>query len=161
MKEIPLTRDKVAIIDDEDYERINQHKWYAYKSKRTFYAQRRDGKKILWMHRIIINPSPDEQIDHINGDGLDNRKSNLRIATQHQNTMNCRKRAIHRGKPPSSKYKGVSKCKTTGHWIVQLGFNGSYIWGGTYLTEIEAAKAYDIKAKELFGIYAKTNFEVK
>lgn len=84
MKQIPLTQGKVALIDDEDYKHISQRKWYAAKIGKTYYAQHsiiRDGNQTtLMMHRQIMNPPSNLQCDHINGNGLDNRKSNLQSA---------------------------------------------------------------------------------
>ena len=92
MKEISLTKGLVAIIDDEDFERVSRYKWVSLKNKRTVYASRssdlKGGKKTMYMHRFIMNPPSDMQVDHINGDGLDNRRVNLRVCTQSQNLKN-------------------------------------------------------------------------
>ena len=112
MKKITLTQGKETIVDDDDYEILMEHKWYAHKSSRKkdkFYAERMapvdsNGKqKIIHIHRVIINAPKGMQVDHINGNPLDNRRENLRICTNQQNGMN-------RGKPKdnTSGYKGVT-----------------------------------------------------
>jgi len=158
---IPLTQGFVALVDDEDYERCNKHKWYACFSGTKVYARTCiKGKIPIWMrlHRFIMSPLPDQQIDHINNDGLDNRKENLRIATSTQNIANTPKHKTHNGTTPSSKYKGVCFFKATGGWVTYLRLHGKQMHLGYFTSEIEAAKAYDKKAKELFGEFAKLNF---
>ena len=102
-----MTKGKVALVDDEDYEWLNKHSWYAQKNCSGWRAARRVRKNKnewgtgLFMHREIMNPSDDMVVDHINHDGLDNRKENLRICSQQQNLMNMKPRK------GTSKYKGV------------------------------------------------------
>lgn len=104
------------------------------------------------MHRLIMEAKQQQKVDHINGDGLDNRKENLRFATTSENAMNkCST------KNKSSSYKGVSWYKRYKKWQAQIKFKGKSIYIGIFDTEIEAAKAYDNKAKELFGEFAKLN----
>jgi hypothetical protein len=101
MKEIQLTQGKVALVDDEDFEYLNQWKWYANKIGNTFYALRsihfyKDGKrtgKAILMHREILNPENGLDIDHINRNGLDNRRCNIRIVTRRQNLQNRKNQA--------------------------------------------------------------------
>ena len=152
-KEVPLTQGKLALVDDEDYSRIMIYKWCAVKGRNAWYAKRRDGKNILYLHRIILDAKPGEECDHINGDGLDNRKSNLRIVTHQQNQHNQRKL-----NPRSSKYKGVCKRKDRRGWDAYIQVNYEQIHLGTFDSEEEAAKAYDAKAVEFYGEYARINF---
>ena len=156
-KKIPLTQGMFALVDDEDFKELSKHKWHIRKKKYTFYARARieiDGnRKLVYMHRIIMDAPKDRQIDHKNGDGLDNQRSNLRFCTNGQNQHNRRK-----GKG-TSKYKGVHWLKDNKRWRASIGFNKKLINLGCYDNETDAAKAYDRKALELFGEFARTNFK--
>jgi len=154
-KEIPLTQGKVAIVDDEDFERLSQYKWcYATVGYAVRFEQVNGKRRGVFMHRQIMQPPKDLEVDHINGDKLDNRRSNLRIVTRQQNRFNERPR-----KGTSSKYKGVSWYKQTRRWEAYIKINGKKKRIGYFNDEIEAALAYDRAARELFGEYAKTNFK--
>lgn len=169
MKEIQLTQGKIALIDDEDFELLNQHKWCADQGLVTYYAGRQitiqsqnKAKNIkrkrttIYMHRIILENKlkDNEDIHHINGNGLDNRKCNLQIVTRSQHHMTKKKR-----KNCSSQYKGIHWHKSHKKWQAQIMINYKRINLGYFNNEIEAAKAYDAKAKELFGEFARLNFE--
>ena len=161
-RRIPLTQGKYAIVDPEDYERLSKYKWYAIKSSSTFYAARcvwdplNKKKQTIKMHREILNPPHPLVVDHINHNGLDNRKSNLRPSTRTQNNMNrlCIKR---KGSP--SKYKGVMWHKHTKKWNVQICYNGKRRTIGYFNDEIEATKAYDEAAKKYHRDFTVLNFE--
>jgi hypothetical protein len=153
MKEIKLSKGKTTIVDDEDYEYLNQFKWYY----NTGYAVR--GKKIggkgikILMHRLIMGVTDSKvHIDHFNHNKLDNRKENLRIATQQQNQFNKKPK-----ENSSSKYKGVTWCKSRKKWFSMIQINGKQKNLGGFDSEIEAAQAYNLKAKELFGEFAYLN----
>jgi hypothetical protein len=158
-RRIPLTQGKYAIVDPEDFERLNKHKWFAVKSVNTFYAGRtkRVGKKYIpiRMHRQILHPPDNLLVDHINHDGLDNRKANLRLATCAQNSYN----RIHFRKRKSSKYTGVSWQKQRKKWIVLISYNCKQKFIGLFEDEIQAAKAYDKAAKKYHGEFASLNFK--
>lgn len=170
MKEIQLTQGKVAIVDDEDYEWLSQYKWCAIKCKHTYYTTRhitvhdnnKKKKKTIYMHIPIMEHKVGrllkkyEEVDHINGNGLDNRQCNLRIASRSQQCMNQRKtRGV-------SQYKGVTWHKNNRKWLTQIVCEQKHIYVGYFENEIDAAKAYDKKAKELFGEFARPNFgEIK
>lgn len=156
-KEIKLTRNMVAIVDDENFEWLNQWKWYAQKSGNTYYAKRRETqgeKKFIYMHRLIMRAKPGQEIDHANGNGWDNRIENMRFCTDSQNFQNSRKR-----KNCSSKYKGVHYANHAKKWRAMICAPGvgksSHI--GCYSSEREAAKSYNEKAKVLFGEFANLN----
>ena len=161
-RRIPLTQGKYAIVDPEDYERLNKHKWYAIKSANTFYASRcysfRNKRNYIQMHREIIRPPDYLLVDHINHNGLDNRKANIRLATRAQNNFN---KLIFKRKDSSSKYKGVSRHKYKKIWRARICVNGEHILIGHFKEEIHAAKAYDKAAKEYHGEFAALNFPLK
>lgn len=147
MKEILLTKGKVALVDDEDFESLSRHKWYADKSKssnETYYAARAaiiDGsRKILPMHRQILGLKPSHIfVDHIDGDGLNNQKTNLRTCTHLENLRNSRKTKL----PTSSRYKGVYWDKQMSKWRTRLSLDKKMHHIGLYDSEKEAALAYN------------------
>jgi len=155
MKQIPLTRGLVAIVDDEDYDMLMQWKW-TYLNKGYAYRHIYDGHRYLrtaLMHRQIMGllDTPSVKVDHINHDGLDNRRSNLRRATQQQNQWNCRKRS---GKFP---YKGIRK-RPKRNWQALIELDGRCVTIGSFPTAEDAARAYDDCARRHFGEFACLNF---
>ncbi len=147
-KLIPLSQGKFAKVDNEDFDRLKEINW-------CLSAGRYVTNLVLgYIHRFIMNAPPHLEVDHENGDGLDNRKSNLRLATKQQNQMNQRVQKIKK----SSKYKGVSWDKSKSKWVSAIKKNYKRINLGRFLNEEEAAKAYDKKAIELFGEFAYLNF---
>ena len=158
-KQIPLSQGKFALVDDEDFERINQWKWSALKDKRfKWYAVRNSPrqlgrrKKLIYMHRVIMNTPEDMDTDHVDGnDTLNNQRHNLRICTHSQNMANSGKRSNNK-----SGYKGVFMYK--GVWCAKLKKDGRVVFDKTFHTAEEAARAYDHAAREHFGGFAYTNF---
>jgi len=160
MKKIELTQNQYALVDDEDYNRLNRWKWCAgyYSCIKSYYAKRntprdKNGKHTtICMHRIIMNAPSNLQVDHRNHDTLDNRKENLRLCTYSQNGMN---RKLH--KNTTSQYKGVYWHKQGKKWLAHIRTKDKSIYLGLFKSEIQAAKAYNKKAKELFGEFALSN----
>ncbi len=152
-KQILLTQDRYALVDDEDFEVLNKYKW-SYSSAGKGYVQRYPG---ILMHRVVLNAQKNEEIDHKNGDGLDNRKLNLRKCTHAQNLRNRR-----RQKNNTSGYIGVSLQRKRGKkwakWKAQIHFNQKTITLGFFSFKEEAARKYDEAAKIYFGEFAQLNF---
>jgi hypothetical protein len=151
-KKIILTQGQVAIVDDEDYEYLNQWKWYAkynkniknYYAARAEYLGRINGKynqKTIFMHRVIMNPPKGKVVDHVNHDTLDNRRSNLRIVYRRQNDQNKKNKK-------TSNYPGVSWHKATKKWTAQIVINKKKKYLGIFADEREAAKAYENACRE-------------
>jgi len=156
MKKIPLTRGCFATVDDKDYAALAKYKWQVLNGRAgNKYAIRTPSNQKAGelMHRSIIKPPEGYETDHINGNGLDNRRENLRMVTRSQNNQNRRK--SH--KKCSSKYKGVSLDKRCGRWGAYINSRKQRQRLGYHDTEELAAKAYDIKAAELFGEFALLN----
>ena len=158
MKEIKLTQGKIAIVDDSDFELINQYKWQFKPVLKSGYAhrtQRVKGTKLklhIKMHRLIIDAKKEQIVDHINGNSLDNRRNNLRIGTLKQNAQNSKTPNTNK-----SGYKGVSWHKGASKWRVTIKSNQKQIHLGFYLDPKEAAIAYNKAAKEYFGDFARIN----
>lgn len=154
-KQIELTQGKFSIIDDEDFDRVSQYKWAAHWSPgmNAYRAVRSENKKTIYLHRFILKAPEGLVVDHINRDMLDNRKENLRLATVSQNQQNRNSKSKN-----TTGYKGVSYYKPLGKYKAQIHKMGIAKHIGYYETAIEAAKAYDEKAKEIFGKFARTNF---
>lgn len=160
MKEILLACGKIVLVDDEDYNEVNKYKWGAYFNGYTFYASRvvriKGKRTSISMHRVIAGLTygdSHQYADHINRNGLDNRKENLRLATPHLSNYNQKKR-----KDNTSGYRGVNWCKRTGKWHTSIQTNGHHKSCGYYDDPIEAALVYDRVAKNIAGEYANLNF---
>jgi hypothetical protein len=150
---IKLTRGLEVIVDDEDFESLNQFKWYSQKGQGNhYYAARCEKRKTILMHRVLLNPE-NFYVDHINGNTLDNRKCNLRIVTNAQNIMNSKKC----DKKVSSKYKGVHWHNQSQKFRVKITLNKKEIHLGYYNNEIDGAKAYNEAALKYHGKYARIN----
>lgn len=139
---------RYVIFDDQDYELVSQYSWSF--SARGYAITSVFGKTTL-MHRMIMSPPDGSVIDHINNNGLDNRRSNIRICNYSQNLIRSKKR-----KNVSSAYKGVCFRPTAKHKIWRCNVGGTEL--GSFNTEIEAAKAYDERVKTIYGEFALLNF---
>lgn len=157
MKQIPLTQGKFAIVDDKDYSRVIQYKWFAHCRHNYWYAYRsiKKGNKrtMIAMHRFILDTPKGMEVDHKDFNGLNNRRNNIRNCTRAQNQQHRRKK-----KNKTSKYMGVSWNKREKCWYAQVRRNGKTEVLARTTNEVEAAKAYDKRARELYGEFANTNF---
>lgn len=173
MKEIKLTQGKVALVDDEDFEYLNKWKWHAKKDKHTFYAQRtiwdKNHSKSIKMHRVILNLNDADGFcaDHIDRNGLNNQKINLRKCSFIENMCN---RVKQKNSKSTSKYKGVSLFVSRNYskkklmyiygepkFIARIGIGNSVFRIGTFETEEAAAIAYNEAAKKYHGEFAALN----
>lgn len=160
MKKIPLTQGKFALVNDEDYDYLDQWKWCADKahSRNVYYARRMakiEGRfRGLQMHVQIMSPPKGMMVDHRNGDGLDNRRENLRICTHRQNNLN---RIAVRGS--SSKYLNVRLRSDTNKWEagVRIRANGKRKNLGSFETELEAGIIANIAMRKYYGEFARPN----
>jgi hypothetical protein len=155
-KEIKLTKGMYALVDIDDYERLNKFKWQTQVNYKTNYAITSIGPKAkrttLRMHRLILGVKSNQIVDHINGNGLDNRKINLRMTTEKNNHFNRRI-----GTNNTSGYKGVSYYKAKQAWIAYIGAECKLIHLGYYKNKEEAAKAYNKAAIKYHGEFASPN----
>ena len=152
--EIQLNKGIITIVDDEDFEYLNQWKWYLLKSKTNYYAIRtsKPENKLIQLHRVVIQAKQGEIVDHVNGDKLDNRKINLRICTKAQNNQNRKTSKLNK-----SGYNGVSWCIRNKKWVTQIQYENKKIHIGYYIDLIDAAKAFNDAAKKYHGEFAKLN----
>jgi hypothetical protein len=158
VREIPLTQGKIALVDDEDYADLAQFKWRVQPSGRTFYAVRHDDSKkkrtTERMHRRILKVQVSEEVDHINHNGLDCQKHNLRKCTQLQNNANQQKQL----RKSVDGFKGIIWVEWIKKWRARIRHNGKLIHLGYFDKDVLAARAYDSAAREHFGEFASTNF---
>ncbi|MCR5876956.1 HNH endonuclease signature motif containing protein [Phenylobacterium sp. J367] len=150
-REIPLTKGFVAIVGDEDFDWLNKWKWHAVVPKAGFvYARRRADCAYVLMHRLILNADLGLVVDHISGDTLDNRRSNLRLATRRQNNANKHRVWSAAG------FRGVCHTPLSRVRPFKAQINSQYL--GQFETAEAAARAYDKAARELYGEFASLNF---
>jgi hypothetical protein len=157
MKEIKLTQDKVALVDDENFEELNKHKWCAVKFGLIYYAVRKTSKKEsvkeqnVWMHRVI-NKTPSSMVtDHVDGNGLNNQKYNLRSCTTRENSRNRSS-----NKNNKSGFKGVSLHKETNKWRARISIGDKNISLGLFDSPKLAHYAYTSACYKYHGEFAKT-----
>lgn len=164
MKKIELTQGMFALVDDEDFEKLRNFSWFytMAKDERTGYASRKfkdeNGKRVNFrMHREILGAEKGTVIDHIDGNGLNNQKSNLRICSAIQNSWNRKKSATKKTKAD----KGVTIVKdrkgTPSYWIARIGVGYQRFYLGTFKTKELASAAYDEAAKKHYGDFALLN----
>jgi hypothetical protein len=153
MREIPLSQGLVALVDDEDYDQASMHQWYAARVNGSIYAQRSarlpNGGQVTQKIHTHLTGWP--LVDHINGNGLDNRRSNLRPATKAENNRNKR-----RYRNSTSGFKGVSQ-RGNGRWRAYIYVNGRRVGLGDHATAEAAARAYDAAAPVHHGEFARLN----
>jgi hypothetical protein len=152
MREIQLTKGMVALVDDEDFAHLSQFKWQAHrKGGKTYYAKTDIGRRSVGMHQMVMDAG-DLEVDHRDGNGLDNRRSNLRLATHSQNQCN---RGLQRNS--TSGFTGVSWRKDIGSWQAYVNFEGKRKNLGCFTDPIDAARAYNDAALDLHGEFAVLN----
>lgn len=156
-KKIALPRGRFALVDDQDFERLSQYKWY-YVGK---YAARKGCKALgekntIYMHREVLQTPDGLETDHVNGDGLDNRRENLRACTASENQRNRSVRV-----DSWSGFKGVQWSPKKNRWSVRITHNRRRLFVGDYDNLLDAARAYDTAAKDLFGDFRRDNLEVR
>lgn len=166
-KEIALTQNKVAIIDDEDYKFVRMFRWCAVQKGQVWYAATHlkvsdKTHKIIYMHRLVMNAVKGQKVDHKDGDGLNNQvrgeTGNLRFCTQSQNRANCKKRDKSNN---TSQYRGVSWHKGMKKWAAVIRKDGNNYHLGYFRSEYAAARMYDNAASKLHGEFAMLNFPTK
>jgi ribosomal protein S1 len=154
MKEIKLTKGQKTLVDDESYEWLNQWKWHAHKGRGTYYARRRDkNRATILMHRVILELDDGAiHVDHIDSDGLNNQKANLRPCSVLENRRNSRKVRIL-----GTQYKGVTYEKSSDRYRARITVSGKVHSLGRFQIATEAAEAYNKAAIKYFGEFALIN----
>ncbi|HZS10413.1 MAG TPA: HNH endonuclease [Blastocatellia bacterium] len=157
MKYIFITGGQKAKVDDADHTWLSKYTWHLKKDRNNSYTATNIlfGKryKTVYMHALIMSPPAGMQVDHRNGDGLDNQRKNLRVCTQLQNSYNRKKY-----ENCSSQFKGVTWAANIRKWRVWITKNQRRIYLGNFINEREAALTYDREAMNLFGEFARLNF---
>jgi len=152
MELVPIFNGLLAKVDNQDFDLVAPHKWYVAKNKAKPYAFGRINGRQVYMHRLILGAPDGMHSDHINGDTLDNRRSNLRLATAAENSQN---QVIRRNN--TTGFKGVTfHAGRDEARIMPRG--GKYHYRGRFDTAEEAGRAYDAAAMELHGEFARINF---
>jgi HNH endonuclease len=156
MKQIRLTRDRVTQVDDQDFERVSQFAWYASAGRRgKFYVTGRPAGKLVFLHRWLLGVESSKiEVDHRDGNSLNNQRGNLRVATRSQNNQNRRG-----NKTGSSRFKGVSWHRPRQRWQSYIKRDGKTRCLGYFTNEEDAARAYDLAATRCFGEFAALNFQ--
>jgi|SRR3990167_679890 len=153
MKQIPLTKGKFAIVDDEDFPRVNKYKWcYDHEYARAYIGGGRQNPVYVYLHRLVLNCTPGQMIDHKNRNKLDCRKINLRTCSKSQNAVNSFLR-----KDNTSGFRGVSYHNLEHKYKAKIVVNQKVIHLGTFSDPIEAAMAFNKAAKSYRGEFAVLN----
>ena len=148
---ILLTQGEVAMVDPEDFEELNKYVWCAHRRGKSIYACRRERRRLILMHRVIMNAPDNMVVDHIDGNGLNNCKANLRLCTREQNTYNCQPR------DGCTWFKGVVHDKRSGKYNAGIGYKYDHLWIGDFDDPVDAARARDLVARALQGEHAWLN----
>jgi hypothetical protein len=155
VKEIQITKGKIVLVDDEDFEYLSSIPWYfngrGYAVNKSRFFNEDGSRKQMLMHRLLLNAPEDMKVDHINNNTLDNRKSNLRLASSADNSRNMRKPNTN-----TSGYKGVSKTRS-GNWHSSISYYDKTIHLGTFDNKHDAARMYNFWAVDLYGEFAQLN----
>ena len=185
MKEIALSRGYVTYVDDADFDWLMQYTWHTRKraidgedgrnrlreraeAATTFRVDLPNGMYAfcpITMHRLLMEAKPDQMVDHIDGNPLNNQRNNLRFVTNQQNAWNARGAKSYMGRPTSSRFKGVfkktckTKCGNYEYYVARVKADGKDITVYHGKDEVAAACMYDIIAKKRFGDYARLNFD--
>lgn len=158
VREIALPTGETAVVDAADWPLVCGYRWYAFSGPWTTYARARIGtqdsgrRRYAYLHRLLLGAGVGEQVDHIDHDGLNNRRANLRIATCSQNAGNSRRRSDNK-----SGYKGVSWYARSGKWWACIRRDGKTRHLGYFSDPWDAAMAYNVAAREVFGEFAYVN----
>ena len=154
MKQIPLTQNQIATVDDKDYEIIILDKWFVHFERGRYYAWRNKNKRPMRMHHVVMGiPPKGYEIDHIDRNGLNNQRNNLRIVTRSENNLNAKKR-----KNSSSQYKGVQWNKNKQKWYAEFKYLGKRFCLGYFNKEQDAAKERDWFVINYYGRNTMLNF---
>ncbi len=154
----PITANLIVIVDSQDLHLLSDFRWDIQKAGKTFYLARKEKTgfrkyRKVYLHRMIANPPIGYEVDHINRNGLDNTRDNLRVVTHRENMKNMRQHS-----DSNSRFRGVYLFKPTGKWQAQICNDHKRFHLGYFDSEIEAAKEYDRAAIRLHGEFANLNF---
>jgi hypothetical protein len=162
LKTIALTQGKTALVDDEDYNKISHFPWFAIRQRKHWYAVYATGPATARvhhrMHTVLMKPPSGMEVDHINGDGLNNTRANMRIVRPADNAKNRRKGTGKGGRPTTSQYKGVNFYPLRSCWLARIMVDKRSIHIGYFASEEAAARAYDQAAAQHHGEFARLNF---
>ena len=147
---VPLTRGYEAVVNIADFEIVDGFNWFSIVTPHSVYAARRDGYKTIYLHRAISMAHKGIDVDHIDCDGLNNRRENIRVANRSQNNQNRRKSTNNK-----SGYKGVSFCKRSSKWRASIKIDGKYKSLGYFNEANKAHEAYCAASKEMHGDFGR------
>lgn len=147
-----VSGNKYVKVSDEDYEEVSKHSWTVAKSRRKFYALTKINGKLIRMHRFIMKPKSTHEVDHINDDGLDNRRENLRVVTRLQNQRNKTKYSNKK-----QRYKGIYYDSRIKKWVAVINYRRKKKYLGNYKLAKDAARAYNEAAIKYYKNFANLN----
>ena len=155
-REINLTKGGVALVDANNFNSLSKHSWYltshGYAARKTWKKEAGRSSKLIYMHREIVFVTQEQEIDHINGNKLDNRRKNLRLCTSSQNRVNCGLRVTNK-----TGYKGVVYHKTHKVFVANIWVDYKQLYVGCSKDPENAARKYDAAARKYYGEFAVTN----